>query len=71
MLNRLSVRVDLFCLTTACDVGIGMYNGFDWYGRILEVREVWLAFTLHGYHDSQILCLGSLCGLVRPWRLPR
>jgi hypothetical protein len=18
----------------------GMYNGFDWYGRILEVREV-------------------------------
>jgi RNA recognition motif-containing protein len=23
---------------------LGMYNGFDWYGRILEVREV--SFTL-------------------------
>ncbi len=40
MLSRLSVRADIFCLTTAYDVGLGMYNGFDWYGRVLEVREV-------------------------------
>jgi hypothetical protein len=20
---------------------LGMYHGFDWYGRTLEVREVW------------------------------
>lgn len=31
-------------LTTAYDVGLGMYNGFDWYGRVLEVREVRFAF---------------------------
>jgi hypothetical protein len=24
------------------DDAIGMYNGFDWYGRTLEVREVWI-----------------------------
>ena len=22
------------------DGGLGMYNWFDWYGRVLEVREV-------------------------------
>ena len=44
MLNRLSVRLDLSSLTATYDVGLGMYNGFDWYGRVLEVREVWFAF---------------------------
>jgi hypothetical protein len=41
MLNRPSVRAGIFCLTTVYDDdGIGMYNGFDRYGRVLEVREV-------------------------------
>ncbi len=30
-----------FGVINADDV-IGMYNGFDWYGRTLEVREVWV-----------------------------
>jgi hypothetical protein len=44
MLNRLSVRAEIFCVTTAHHTGLDMYNGFDWYGRVLEVREVWLYF---------------------------
>ena len=41
MLNRPSVCDAIFCLAAAYDDGgLGIYNGFDWYGRVLEVREV-------------------------------
>ena len=49
----------------------GMYNGFDWYGRILELREVKAqqhidVLTLIDRH-----CLGPLCRIVRIRWFPR
>ena len=32
-------------------LALGMYNGFDWYGRVLEVREVWFCFRGSRHHD--------------------
>lgn len=32
-------RYVLFLFSLIC--WLGMYHGFDWYGRTLEVREVW------------------------------
>jgi hypothetical protein len=53
---------------------LGMYHGFDWYGRTLEVREVSLPSSspiIHRQHYSQ----GSLCRSLRlrwlPWSSPR
>jgi RNA recognition motif-containing protein len=39
---------NLVLLTFRCKLALAaMYNGYDWYGRTLEVREVsWLVFFL-------------------------
>ena len=43
-----------------------MYNGFDWYGRVLEVREVWLCFHRGLYLDSNIFIQDRYAGLSGP-----
>jgi hypothetical protein len=42
MLNLLSVRriISMWVLQICLHLLIGMYHGFEWYGRTLEVREV-------------------------------
>lgn len=39
MPNKLSVRCIVVASCTCPNLILGMYNGFDWYGRTLEVRE--------------------------------
>jgi hypothetical protein len=55
---------------------IGMFNGFDWYGRTIEVREVRPRMKLLNY----VLTLFEIGSLRRsrrrrrvrfPWRFPR
>ena len=45
MHSKRSVRGVRFGVNVTDD-GVGMYHGFDWYGRTLEVREVRLYFSL-------------------------
>lgn len=42
-----------------------MYHGYDWYGRILEVREVCFSYT--GSLELLQTCLNSRIGMQALW----